>query len=343
MKHVVVVAVVALWSCGSARPVGIDSGVDASLPDDAGVDAGTPDAGSDGGSDGGSLDAGQRVIDAGVCPAPSGLGPVFRVRAMAANLSSGNLQSYDPGNGARIMQGVDPDVVLIQEFNFGTDSAADIATFVANTFDGGFAVQRGAGAIPNGIISRWPIVDAGEWVDPVQSSPNRGFTWAQIDLPGPNDLWAVSLHLLASSARVADRDAEAAALVAQLNAMVPAQGYLVVGGDLNTYSRMEPAFATLSARVIVFGPYPVDQLGNEATNATRTTQPYDNVLASPCLAQLQGPTVLRTSTYLWGAVIDTRVYTPLSDLAPALIGDSDPAVAVNMQHMGVVKDFFVQP
>jgi hypothetical protein len=339
------------WSCSAPRP----NEPDASRPEDAGFDAGLPDAGDageDGGLDAGAVDAGldagsddggQRVIDAGVCPTPSGLGPAFRVRAMSANLSSGNLQSYDPGHGARIMQGADPDVVLIQEFNYGTNSAADIATFVANTFDGGFAVQRGTGSIPNGIISRWPIVSAGEWVDPLQTAPNRGFTWAHIDLPGPNDLWAVSLHLLASSARVADREAEAAALIAQFNAMIPPQDYLVVGGDLNTYSRMEPAFATLGARVVVFGPYPVDQLGNEATNATRTTQPYDNVLASPCLAQLQGPTVLRTSTYPWGAVIDTRVYTPLSDLAPAQLGDSDPAVATNMQHMGVVKDFFIQP
>ena len=37
-------------------------------------------------------------------------------RIMASNLSSGNYQSYDPGHGIRLMQGVDPDIILIQEF-----------------------------------------------------------------------------------------------------------------------------------------------------------------------------------------------------------------------------------
>ncbi len=39
-----------------------------------------------------------------------------------------------------------------------------------------------------------------------------------------------------------------------------------------------------------------------------------------------------------GLVVDTRVYEPITDLAPALAGDSD---APSMQHMAVVKDFLV--
>ena len=35
------------------------------------------------------------------------------LRIMAANTSSGNRQSYDPGEGTRIFQGLDPDIVLI--------------------------------------------------------------------------------------------------------------------------------------------------------------------------------------------------------------------------------------
>jgi hypothetical protein len=34
-------------------------------------------------------------------------------------------------------------------------------------------------------------------------------------------------------------------------------------------------------------------------------------------------------------VFDSRVYTPLADVSPVLMTDS---AAVNMQHMGVVKD-----
>jgi hypothetical protein len=37
-------------------------------------------------------------------------------------------------------------------------------------------------------------------------------------------------------------------------------------------------------------------------------------------------------------VLDTRVYTPLAEVAPAMTGDS---AAANMQHMAVVKDVIV--
>jgi len=333
--------------------------LDAGTPDggeqDAGIDAGAPDAGEDAGFDAGpspGFDGGPRApFDAGVCPMPSGIGPAYRLRAMAANLTSGNNQSYDPGHGARIMQGVDPDVVMIQELNYGVSlnstNNAGITTFVAQTFDGGFAYTRGlggAGMIPNGIISRWPILAGGDWVD--SRVTNRAYTWARIDIPGPNDLWAISVHLLTSSP--ATRAAEALELIGFMNANIPDGDYVLLGGDFNTASRTNPnpdggvgetAFDNFAQRFFVLGPHPVDQLGNENTNTNRN-KPYDNVFASPCLAQLQGPTTLVSSTYTWGAVIDTRLYAPISDLAPALATDS---AATGMQHMGVVKDFFIQP
>jgi hypothetical protein len=39
-----------------------------------------------------------------------------------------------------------------------------------------------------------------------------------------------------------------------------------------------------------------------------------------------------------GLVIDTRIHKPISDLAPALVTDSE---APNMQHMGVIRDFLL--
>lgn len=368
-------AAVVLEDAGSEPDAAIDSGVveedagfdagepDAGEPDDGGFDAGAePDAGLDAGTDAGfdagtgaGFDGGSRPpFDAGVCPAASGIGPAYRLRAMAANLTSGNQQSYDPGHGARIMQGVDSDVIMIQELNYGVSLNSSnndgITTFVAQTFDAGFSYARGlggAGMIPNGIISRWPIVDSGEWTDSRVS--NRAYTWAQIDIPGPNDLWAISVHLLTSSA--ATRAAEAQELIDFINANITDGDYVLLGGDFNTASRSSPnpdggvgetAFDVFAQRFFVGGPHPVDQNGNENTNTNRN-KPYDNVLASPCLAQLQGPSTFVTSTFTWGAVIDTRVYVPISDLAPALATDSDPNVATNMQHMGVVKDFFIQP
>lgn len=311
---------------GSEDAGAIDAGeVDSGF--DAGFDAGQ-DAGVDAGLDAGRIDAGDG------CPVPSDAGPVFRLRAMAANLTSGNLQSYDPGNGARIMQGADPDIVMIQEFNYGARTPADIGAFVDATFDGGFAWYRGAGGIPNGVISRWPIVGQGEWNG---ESPDRNLTWAHVDLPGPTDLWVISVHLPTSSAT--SRNTDARTIITQLGTLVLPGDYVLIGGDFNTTTRSESAFSTLSARFTTSGPYPVDQFDNDGTNANRS-KPYDNVFASPCLGRLQRPTIVGSSSFDAGLVIDTRDYQPLTDLAPALQSDS---ASTNMQHMGVVRDFFIQP
>ena len=129
-----------------------------------------------------------------------------RVRLMAANISSGNYQSYDPGHGTRIFQGTKPDVVMIQEFNYGDNSATAIRSFVNTAFGSSFYYYREAGAqIPNGVISRWPIVASGEWDDTQVS--NRDFAWARIDIPGPKDLWVVSVHLLTTSSSVRNTEA----------------------------------------------------------------------------------------------------------------------------------------
>src|SRR5688572_942624 len=90
-----------------------------------------------------------------------------RLRLMAGNITSGTLQSYDPGHGIRIFQGTDPDVAMIQEFNYGTNSAADLRSFVDQAFGPTFSYCREAGAqIPNGVVSRYPILQCGEWDDP---------------------------------------------------------------------------------------------------------------------------------------------------------------------------------
>jgi len=363
MRRVLLVMVVFGVGCGTpaVRPDGGGADVDAGDPDggedggdgggaeDAGADAGSPDAsvpddaGSDGGlADGGAPDSGMPDAgpsDAGYddagCMLPDLSGPAFRLRAVAANLSSGNAQSYDPGHGQRILQGLQPDLVMIQEFNYGTNSVADVSSFVSATFDGGYSYVRGVGQIPNGVISRWPIVASGEWVDPQVG--NRRFTWAKVDLPGPRDVWVVSLHLLTSNA--GDRNLEAQALVADLATGVPAGDFLLVGGDFNTDTRTEAALSTLSSRVITAAPFPADQQGVDGTNASRS-KPYDWVLASRCLKPSQVPVAIGAGSYAAGLVVDTRVYTPIGDLAPALSTDS---AAPSMQHMAVVKDFTIQP
>ncbi|HEY0097265.1 MAG TPA: endonuclease/exonuclease/phosphatase family protein, partial [Archangium sp.] len=257
-----------------------------------------------------------------------------RVRLMAANITSGNLQSYDPGHGARIMQGTQPDVVMIQEFNYGDNSAAAIRGFVDTAFGTGFSYYREAGAqIPNGIISRYPILAAGEWDDNQVS--NRDFAWARIDVPGPKDLWVVSVHLLTSSSSI--RNTEATNLVNFIKANIPTGDYLAIGGDFNTSSRTEACFTTFSSVVTTSGPYPADRNGNTNTNASRGS-PYDHVLVDADLRAYQTATVIGASSFAAGLVADTRVYSPISEISPALSSDSG---ATNMQHMAIIKDFLI--
>ncbi len=315
---------------------GFDSGTpDASVPDASVPDSGVPDSGvpDSGVPDSGVPDSG--VPDAGPdlrctarsTPLPDG----GMVRIIAANLSSGNLQSWNPGHGKRILQGLKPDVVLIQEWNVGNETDVDRRAFVDSLGpDYCFTIQSPAN-IPNGVISRFPIVDAGEWVD--NQLTDRSFSWAQIDVPGPVDLWAVSVHLHTGG----KRPAQATALVNYVNQNVPAGAYLVIGGDFNSSSRTEPAMTTLSQVVRTAGPYPVDQSNNQDTNANRNS-PYDWVAVDEDLHAHQVPVVIGASQFDAGLVFDSRVYQPLSDVSPVLVGDS---AATGMQHMAVVKDFLL--
>ena len=262
------------------------------------------------------------------------LGTTTRLRLMGANISTGNKQSYDPGEGKRIFLGIKPDVVMIQEFNYGNNSATDIRSFIDSAFGSSFSYYREGGAqIPNGVISRYPIVDSGEWDD--SSVSNRDFAWARIDIPGPVDLWAISVHLLTSGS--SKRKAEASELAGYIASKVPATDYLVIGGDFNTDNRSEPAISTLSSTVVTTGGYPADRSGNSGTNASRA-KPYDWVLANPKLDTYKTATVIGSSSFPNGLVADTRAYSPISEISPALSGDSG---GVNMQHQGIVRDFLV--
>ncbi|MCA9679689.1 MAG: endonuclease/exonuclease/phosphatase family protein, partial [Myxococcales bacterium] len=271
----------------------------------------------------------------GVDAAPADAEPPLpvRLRIVAANLTSGSGQAYE-APGIRILDGLDPDVALVQEFNAGSNTAADLRGFVDAAFGPGFGFARESGVqLPNGVVSRYPIRGSGTWDDPQVS--NRGFTWARIDVPGPRDLWAVSIHLLTSSAT--NRDAEAQALAAYVAANVPPGDLLVIGGDLNTAARTEAAITTLGGVVDTAGPHPRDQAGNEFTNAGRT-KPYDWVMPDADLAPYVVTVDIGAASFADGLVFDTRVFTPLDDVAPALVTDS---AAPSMQHMAVVKDFVI--
>lgn len=305
----------------------------------------------DTGSDGGAAPVPSEEVDAALLPedgstsdaATSDARPPFdgavecsdeRLRVVAGNLSGAG-GTYDDGRGTRIFKGLRPDVALVQELRVGDNSTAAQRAWVDAAFGAGYAFVRGSlfGAvdIPNAVVSRFPIVESGEWTDPLVS--NRTFVWARIDVPGAADLWAVSVHLLTTNAT--ERGNEAAALVTFMKG-VPAGSLLLVGGDLNTNSRAEQAVTNLGAVFVTEGPYPIDQAGNANTNTPRS-RPYDWVLAGGALEACKTPVTIGADSYVGGLVFDSRVYAPLSDVAPVELADSDSP----LQHMAVVRDFFV--
>jgi endonuclease/exonuclease/phosphatase family metal-dependent hydrolase len=255
------------------------------------------------------------------------------LRIVASNTTSGNLQSYDPGDGQRILQALKPDVALMQEFNYGDNSPAALRSFIDTTFGQEFSYYRETdrAQIPNGVVSRYPIVTGGYWTDPQTST--RSFAYARIDIPGDHDFWAISVHLLTSGA--SRRSAQATAIVNAIKSNVPADDYVAIGGDFNTKSRTEGCVQTLGRVFKVTGPWPVDTHNNGDTSSNRN-DPYDWVLVSPALDALQTPAQVGGLSFPSGLVFDSRTFDPIGNVAPVRRGDSG---ASNMQHMAVVRDF----
>ena len=267
------------------------------------------------------------------------------VRAATANISSGSSQSYEQA-GRDILKALKPDIVAIQEFKAaalpaGTNDA-NMRALVDEVFGTNFYYFKQTDAsygIPNGIVSRWPILTNGTWDDPIPTITDRGFAWAQIDLPGTNDLYVVSVHLY-SSGSASQRDEEATAVKSNIVAYFPPNAWILVGGDFNTGSRGEAAVTTFKTFLSDY-PIPTDQSGDPDTNAGRSGgggSPYDYILPSFNLTNYLAPVVMPSHTFNNGLVFDTRVYTPTNDFLPAVATNS---AAFQMQHMAVVKNFLL--
>ena len=279
---------------------------------------------------------------AGNAQAPLPVQTNSTIRVMAANITTGNNQRYE-APGLRIFKALKPDIVAVQEFNYastngaGTGTPAAIREMIDSAFGTDFVYFRESGAgytIPNGIISRWPIRNSGTW-DDVQV-PDRGFAWAQIDIPGTNDLFIVSVHLH-SSGGSSSRFTEASNLRSLIQSNFPAGAFIVVAGDLNTDNRNEAAVATLKT-FLSDAAIPTDQSGDPDTNLSRA-KPYDYVMPSYSLASHLTATAIGTNRFPSGLVFDSRTYPPLFDGGTVQTNDSR---SVNMQHMAVVKDFQIR-
>lgn len=261
------------------------------------------------------------------------------IRAVAANLTSDNAQSYSPDNGnhsnpegagARILKALRPDIVMIQEFN----TTVPVRQWVNQTLGGDYQFTQEKGMqIPNGIISRFPIAESGSWDDPELT--NREFAWARIRLPDEKDLWVVSVHL--HSKGESSRTTEAVALVKFIQGKIPADALLLIGGDFNTRNDKEPCLKEFSKAVVIPENPPADQNGNTNTNAPRN-RPYDWVLASKPLEKHAVAVKIGSKEFPNGLVFDSRVFELLDPMATVKKDDSGTK---NMQHMAVVRDFVI--
>lgn len=269
-----------------------------------------------------------------LCPVlPAAVHAGTRLRVVAANLTTTG-QKYDPGHGIRIVNALKPDLVLLQECRYKDGTDASVRELAERMCGPGFHVFReSVRGIPNAIFSRWPLRDAGSWDDPV--TQDRELAHAVVDLPGPADLLAVSVHLKAGAGDKEKRLAEATRLVELIREN--ALPYVVVGGDLNTQNVHERCFGALDDVLVIPAEPPADQAGNPGTNRNRS-KPYDWVLANPALDARRAAVALAERRHERGLVVDTRVYAPLSDLPGVESGDSD---ADQMQHMAVVREFLL--
>ncbi len=253
------------------------------------------------------------------------------ITIMAANTTSGSSQAYE-GPGIRIFQGLQPDVVLVQEFNYNSGSLRDLVDLALGT-EYEYYVEGGSENIPNGIISRFPIISSGEWFD--NQVPDRDFAWAIIDIPGDLNLQVVSVHL--KSGESSTQETQALAIKSYVASNFNAAHYIVVAGDMNTTSRYAPAIAVFDTFLDPYGHTPADQEGRSATSEPRT-KPYDWVIPNDLLDDCHVPLDIESSTYLNGLVFDSEVYTPLSEVYPVQFGDSH---VDQMQHMAVMRAFDV--
>ena len=149
------------------------------------------------------------------------------------------------------------------------------------------------------------MVTNGSWTDPEVT--DRGVAWAQIDLPGTNDLYVVSVHMF-NGGTPTERNNEAVAVRSNIFRFFPTDAWVIVAGDCNTDDRLEPAITTYKT-FLSDDPVPTDLVsgGDADTNEPRNKD-YDYVLPSFSLTNLQVPVVIGANSFPNGLVFDSTVY-----------------------------------
>ena len=267
------------------------------------------------------------------------------IRVMTANLNSGTPPDWDwyRDPSINIFQGLKPDIILIQEFN--VDSGTSRRGFVNNAFgiEYNYYCEPSIGgdwAMPNGIISRWPIKSKGHWADDnFETHTTRSFVWAVIDIPGSIDLQVVSIHLKAGdgSKERQIREAEATQLKGYVQANFDDSKYIIVGGDLNLQHDGQSPIGIFSSYLDATDHRPRDRNGDTDTNAGRD-KPYDWIMPNEKLDSYHTTIYIGTDfqAFTEGIVFDSEIFTPLSSVSPIESGDSR---YWQCYHMAVMKAF----
>jgi endonuclease/exonuclease/phosphatase family metal-dependent hydrolase len=264
------------------------------------------------------------------------------ITVMTANLNSGTPPYSDwyRDSAKRIFQGLQPDIVLIQEFN--VPSSTTRSQFISEALGAGYyyyvePAVGGSWAMPNGVISRWPLKSQGVWSDSYNS--NRNFAWAVIDVPGPIDLQVVSLHLKAGDGPD-ERDTrynEANQLKNYVQANFDNGQYIIVAGDLNLqWEYGESSLNVFKSYLNADSHRPADHTGDRNTNATGPprTRAYDWIMPNSLLNRFHATLDIGPQAYPEGIVFDSEVFSPLSLVSPITWSDSRD---YSCTHMAVMK------
>lgn len=301
------------------------------------------------------------------CPQTPSNQNTAHIRLMAANITSGSKESYDADAGRNIFMAVKPDIVMIQEFKLFKST---FDSFVHSVFGDEYTYFRGtvvadkvnysdtdSSAKPNGIISRYPIIESGEWQSQYEKTKagdtyltdsyyDRQWTWAVIDIPGDRELLVVSVHLHT------DNHAKEFNPLAEKIAAKQLEGnyYVALGGDFNTKETPDGRTAVLENEKLMdifyakTDEWPVDQNGNDKTNKKRGA-PLDWLMLSHDLQKYQTPTEIGTHTgtsaYPNGHVFDSRVYDETGELYYVQPVQPKDSSDINMQHMPVIRDISI--
>lgn len=263
-----------------------------------------------------------------------------RVRVVAANVASGRSLRYEEA-GLRILEALQGDIYLLQRFRVGGDDEGSVRELARRVLGGkGYFYREpedALGASPSAILSRYPILESGEWRD-VEVS-DRDYVWALIDVPGRRHLLAISLNFKAGDL-IEDRRRrrrEATRLVRMLRISRAARHWLLLGGSIHNRSRDEEALEELASVVVTEGPWPADGAGDEGTTVDRQGA-QDWILADEDLDGREAAVVIEEQRFPGGLVFDSRRFRPLRSVRPVRSGDS--AVA-GLTHLPVIRDFML--